>query len=155
MSQKEIPETGRLNIGGLNEGVVIDHIQAGGAMKIYEYLNLEKLDCSVAIIKNARSNKMGKKDIIKIEGPLDIDLNVLGVLDPNLTINIIKDNNIVAKHKLELAGKPLPEVTRCKNPRCITWIEQELPHSFKLTDRNRRIYRCIYCESKFKGSLVN
>ena len=102
MSQKEIPETGRLNIGGLNEGVVIDHIQAGGAMKIYEYLNLEKLDCSVAIIKNARSNKMGKKDIIKIEGPLDIDLNVLGVLDPNLTINIIKDNNIVAKHKLEL-----------------------------------------------------
>ena len=93
MSQKEIPETGRLNIGGLNEGVVIDHIQAGGAMKIYEYLNLEKLDCSVAIIKNARSNKMGKKDIIKIEGPLDIDLNVLGVLDPNLTINIIKDND--------------------------------------------------------------
>ena len=85
MSQKEIPETGRLNIGGLNEGVVIDHIQAGGAMKIYEYLNLEKLDCSVAIIKNARSNKMGKKDIIKIEGPLDIDLNVLGVLDPEVS----------------------------------------------------------------------
>ena len=131
MSQKEIPETGRLNIGGLNEGVVIDHIQAGGAMKIYEYLNLEKLDCSVAIIKNARSNKMGKKDIIKIEGPLDIDLNVLGVLDPNLTINIIKDNNIVAKHKLEL-------------PETVTGII-----------RNRRIYRCIYCESKFKGSLVN
>lgn len=111
MSQKEIPETGRLNIGGLNEGVVIDHIQAGGAMKIYEYLNLEKLDCSVAIIKNARSNKMGKKDIIKIEGPLDIDLNVLGVLDPNLTINIIKDNNIVAKHKLEL-----PETVTGINP---------------------------------------
>ena len=81
MSQKEIPETGRLNIGGLNEGVVIDHIQAGGAMKIYEYLNLEKLDCSVAIIKNARSNKMGKKDIIKIEGPLDIDLNVRSKLN--------------------------------------------------------------------------
>ena len=140
MSQKEIPETGRLNIGGLNEGVVIDHIQAGGAMKIYEYLNLEKLDCS--------------KDIIKIEGPLDIDLNVLGVLDPNLTINIIKDNNIVAKHKLELP-ETVTGIIRCKNPRCITSIEQELPHSFKLTDRNRRIYRCIYCESKFKGSLVN
>ncbi len=140
MSQKEIPETGRLNIGGLNEGVVIDHIQAGGAMKIYEYLNLEKLDCSVAIIK--------------IEGPLDIDLNVLGVLDPNLTINIIKDNNIVAKHKLELP-ETVTGIIRCKNPRCITSIEQELPHSFKLTDRNRRIYRCIYCESKFKGSLVN
>ena len=154
MSQKEIPETGRLNIGGLNEGVVIDHIQAGGAMKIYEYLNLEKLDCSVAIIKNARSNKMGKKDIIKIEGPLDIDLNVLGVLDPNLTINIIKDNNIVAKHKLELP-ETVTGIIRCENPRCITSIEQELPHSFKLTDRNRRIYRCIYCESKFKGSLVN
>ena len=119
MSQKEIPETGRLNIGGLNEGVVIDHIQAGGAMKIYEYLNLEKLDCSVAIIKNARSNKMGKKDIIKIEGPLDIDLNVLGVLDPNLTINIIKDNNIVAKHKLELP-ETVTGIIRCNNPRCIT-----------------------------------
>ena len=83
-----------LNISGLNEGIVIDHIQAGGAMKIYEYLNLEKLDCQVAIIKNARSSKMGKKDIIKIEGPLDIDLNVLGVLDHNITINIIKDNRI-------------------------------------------------------------
>ena len=119
MSQKEIPETGRLNIGGLNEGVVIDHIQAGGAMKIYEYLNLEKLDCSVAIIKNARSNKMGKKDIIKIEGPLDIDLNVLGVLDPNLTINIIKDNNIVAKHKLELPETVSGNIC-WKEERCIT-----------------------------------
>ena len=90
---------------------------------------------------------MGKKDIIKIEGPLDIDLNVLGVLDPNLTINIIKDNNIVAKHKLELP-ETVTGIIRCKNPRCITSIEQELPHSFKLTDRNRRIYRCIYCDSK-------
>lgn len=140
-----------LNIGGLNEGVVIDHIQAGGAMKIYEYLNLEKLDCSVAIIKNARSNKMGKKDIIKIEGPFDIDLNVLGVLDHNITINIIKDGKIAAKHAL-----PLPEtvtnIIKCKNPRCITSIEQELPHTFKLTNRKERIYRCIYCESKFKGN---
>lgn len=91
-----------LNISGLNEGIVIDHIQAGGAMKIYEYLNLEKLDCQVAIIKNARSSKMGKKDIIKIEGPLDIDLNVLGVLDHNITINIIKDNRIANKKFLEL-----------------------------------------------------
>lgn len=140
-----------LNIGGLNEGVVIDHIQAGGAMKIYEYLNLEKLDCSVAIIKNARSNKMGKKDIIKIEGPFDIDLNVLGVLDHNITINIIKEGKIAAKHAL-----PLPEtvtnIIKCKNPRCITSIEQELPHTFKLTNRKERIYRCIYCESKFKGN---
>ena len=139
-----------LNIGVLNEGIVIDHIQAGGAMKIYEYLNLEKLDCSVAIIKNARSNKMGKKDIIKIEGPFDIDLNVLGVLDHKITINIIKNNEIVEKKDL-----PLPErvtnIIRCKNPRCITSIEQELPHTFKLTDREKRIYRCIYCESKFRG----
>ena len=139
-----------LNIGVLNEGIVIDHIQAGGAMKIYEYLNLEKLDCSVAIIKNARSNKMGKKDIIKIEGPFDIDLNVLGVLDHKITINIIKDNEIVAKHPLELPDR-VTNIIRCKNPRCITSIEQELPHTFKLTDRDNRIYRCIYCESKFKG----
>ena len=143
-----------LNVGRIEEGFVLDHIKAGKSMTIYHDLKLDKLDCCVAIIKNARSNKMGKKDIIKIEGPLDIDLNVLGVLDPNLTINIIKDNNIVAKHKLELP-ETVTGIIRCKNPRCITSIEQELPHSFKLTDRNRRIYRCIYCESKFKGSLVN
>ena len=143
-----------LNISGLKEGIVLDHIEAGKSLDIYYHLGLDKLDCQVAIIKNARSNKMGRKDIIKIEGPLDIDLNVLGVLDPNLTINIIKDNNIVAKHKLELP-ETVTGIIRCKNPRCITSIEQELPHSFKLTDRNRRIYRCIYCESKFKGSLVN
>lgn len=140
-----------LNIGGLKEGIVIDHIQAGGAMKIYDYLNLEKLDCSVAIIKNARSNKMSKKDIIKIEGPLDIDLNVLGVLDHKITINIIKDNEIVDKKKLSLP-ETVTGIIKCKNPRCITSIEQELAHSFKLTDREKRIYRCIYCESKFKGN---
>lgn len=140
-----------LNISGLNQGIVIDHIQAGGAMKIYEYLNLEKLDCQVAIIKNAKSNKMGKKDIIKIEGPLDVDLNVLGVLDHNITINIIDDNKIVGKHTLELP-ETVTNIIRCKNPRCITSIEQELPHTFKLTDRDKRIYRCVYCESKFKGN---
>lgn len=139
-----------LNIGVLNEGIVIDHIQAGGAMKIYKYLNLEKLDCSVAIIKNARSNKMGKKDIIKIEGPLDIDLNVLGVLDHKITINIIKNNEIAEKKELSLPER-VTNIIRCKNPRCITSIEQELPHTFKLTDRKNRIYRCIYCESKFRG----
>jgi len=139
-----------LNIGVLNEGIVIDHIQAGGAMKIYSYLNLENLDCSVAIIKNARSNKMGKKDIIKIEGPFDIDLNVLGVLDHKITINIIKNNEIVEKKDLSLP-ECVTNIIRCKNPRCITSIEQELPHTFKLTDRKNRIYRCIYCESKFRG----
>ena len=140
-----------LNISGLDQGIVIDHIQAGGAMKIYEYLNLEKMDCQVAIIKNAKSNKMGKKDIIKIEGPLDIDLNVLGVLDHNITINIIKNNTIVGKHTLELP-ETVTNIIKCKNPRCITSIEQELPHRFKLTDKKNRIYRCIYCESKFKGN---
>lgn len=138
-----------LNIGGLHQGYVIDHIEAGGAMKIYDYLNLDRLDCSVAIIKNARSNKMGKKDIIKIEGALDIDLNVLGVLDHNITINVIQDDHIVKKHKLSLP-ETVTGIIRCKNPRCITSIEQELPHRFKLTDRENGVYRCIYCESKFK-----
>lgn len=138
-----------LNIGGLHQGYVIDHIEAGGAMKIYDYLNLDRLDCSVAIIKNARSNKMGKKDIIKIEGNLDIDLNVLGVLDHNITINVIQDDHIVKKHKLSLP-ETVTGIIRCKNPRCITSIEQELPHRFKLTDRENGVYRCIYCESKFK-----
>ena len=140
-----------LNISGLNQGVVIDDIQAGGAMKIYEYLNMEKLDCQVAIIKNAKSNKMGRKDIIKIEGPIQIDLNVLGILDHNITINIIENDKIVRKHTLELPDE-VTNIIRCKNPRCITSIEQELPHKFKLTDRKNRIYRCIYCESKFKGN---
>ena len=140
-----------LNISGLNQGVVIDHIQAGGAMKIYEYLNMEKLDCQVAIIKNAKSNKMGRKDIIKIEGPIQIDRNVLGILDHNITINIIENDKIVRKHTLELPDE-VTNIIRCKNPRCITSIEQELPHKFKLTDRKNRIYRCIYCESKFKGN---
>ena len=138
-----------LNIGGLHQGYVIDHIEAGGAMKIYDSLNLDRLDCSVAIIKNARSNKMGKKDIIKIEGDLDIDLNVLGVLDHNITINVIQDDHIVKKHKLSLP-ETVTGIIRCKNPRCITSIEQELPHRFKLTDRENGVYRCIYCESKFK-----
>lgn len=151
MEQKKQTETDGLNIGGLHQGIVIDHIQAGGAMKIYEYLNLEKLDCSVAIIKNAQSSKMNKKDIIKIEGPLDIDINVLGVLDHKITINIIEDNKIVAKKKLE-PPETVTGIIQCKNPRCITSVEQEIPHTFKLTDRDKRIYRCIYCESKFKGN---
>ena len=137
-----------LNISGINNGVVLDHIQAGKSMDIYHYLNLQELDCQVAIIKNARSNKMGKKDIIKIEGPITVNLEVLGVLDENITINVIQDNKIVEKKAL-----PLPEVVtnviKCKNPRCITSIEQELPHRFKLTDKKNRIYRCMYCEQKF------
>ncbi len=138
-----------LNIGGLNQGIVIDHIEAGGAMKIYSYLNLEKLDCSVAIIKNAKSNKMGKKDIIKIEGHLDIDLDILGVLDRNITVNIIENGQIITKRNLNLPEK-VTNIIKCKNPRCITSIERELPHSFKLTDRKKGVYRCIYCEQAFK-----
>ncbi len=137
-----------LNIGGLNEGVVIDHIKAGGAMEIYNYLGLEKLDCSVAIIKNARSNKMGKKDIIKIEGPITVNLDILGVLDSSITINVIRDNEIVEKRTLALP-EMVTNVIKCKNPRCMTSIEQELPHRFKLTDKENRVYRCLYCEQKF------
>lgn len=138
-----------LNIGGLNQGIVIDHIEAGGAMKIYSYLNLEKLDCSVAIIKNARSNKMGKKDIIKIDGFLDMDLDILGVLDRNITINIIEDGEIKSKKNLNLPER-VTNIIKCKNPRCITSIEQELPHIFRLTDKQKGVYRCVYCEQAFK-----
>ena len=138
-----------LNIGGLNHGVVIDHIAAGGAMKIYEYLKLEKLDCSVAIIKNARSNKMGKKDIIKIEGPIQVDLDMLGVLDPNLTLDIIENGKIIEKRNQNLPEQ-VTGIIRCKNPRCITSIEQELPHRFRLTNKEKGIYRCIYCEQAYK-----
>ena len=139
-----------LNIGGLNEGIVLDHIHAGGAMEIYNYLNLEKLDCSVAIIKNAKSNKMGRKDIIKIDQHIDIDFNMLAVLEPNMTINYIKDGVRVEKKQLNLPEK-IYGIIKCKNPRCITSIEQELPHRFKLTNREKAIYRCEYCEQSFKN----
>ncbi len=138
-----------LNIGGLNEGIVMDHIHAGGAMEIYNYLQLEKLDCSVAIIKNARSNKMGRKDIIKIDGPIDLDFDMLAVLDPNITIDVIKDGVIMEKRKLNMP-EHVTNIIRCKNPRCITSIEQELPHRFKLTNRLKGVYRCEYCEQSFR-----
>ena len=141
-----------LNIGGLSEGVVIDHIKAGGAMEIYNYLGLEKLDCSVAIIKNAKSNKMGKKDIIKIEGPITVNLDILGALDENITINVIKNNEIVEKRTLELP-EMVTNVIKCKNPRCITSIEQGLPHVFVLADEEKEIYRCKYCEEKYDGEI--
>lgn len=137
-----------LNIGVIRDGIVIDHIKAGKAMDIYAYLNLEKLDCSVAIIKNAKSNKMGKKDIIKIDGFLDIDLDILGVMDRNITVNIIKDGIRVEKRNLNLP-KQVTDIIKCKNPRCITSVEQEIPHIFKLTDKEKGIYRCIYCEQAF------
>lgn len=127
----------------------MDHIHAGGAMEIYNYLQLEKLDCSVAIIKNAKSNKMGRKDIIKIDGPIDLDFDMLAVLDPNITINVIKDGGIIEKRKLHLP-EHVTNIIRCRNPRCITSIERELPHRFKLTNRLKGVYRCEYCEQSFR-----
>ncbi|KMZ54881.1 aspartate carbamoyltransferase regulatory subunit [Dorea sp. D27] len=138
-----------LNVGSISEGFVLDHIQAGRSMDIYKHLKLDKLDCCVAIIKNARSSKMGRKDIIKIECPIDfIDLDILGFIDHNITINIIKDQKIVDKKALKLP-KEITNVIRCKNPRCITSIEQELDHIFVLTDPKNEIYRCKYCEEKY------
>ena len=137
-----------LNISGIQEGFVLDHIQAGMSLQIYHDLKLDKLDCTVAIIKNARSSKMGKKDIIKIEGGLDlVDLDVLGFIDHNITVNIIKDGKIVEKKRLSLPKK-ITNVIKCKNPRCITSIEQELKHIFILTDEENQVYRCKYCEEK-------
>lgn len=138
-----------LNISGLKEGIVLDHIEAGKSLEIYYNLGLDKLDCQVAIIKNARSNKMEKKDIIKIEGGLDhIDLDILGYIDHNITVNIIRDNLIVEKKALSLPKK-ITNVIQCKNPRCITSIEQGLPHVFYLADEEKEIYRCMYCEEKY------
>lgn len=138
-----------LNISGLNEGIVLDHIQAGKSLDIYYHLGLDKLECQVAIIKNAKSNKMGRKDIIKIEGPMDsLDLKVLGYIDHNITVNIIHDDKIVEKKTLKLPKK-ITNVIQCKNPRCITSIEQELPHIFYLSDQKTETYRCMYCEEKY------
>ena len=138
-----------LTIGKIKEGFVLDHIAAGKSMEIYKYLKLDKLDCCVAIIKNAKSNKQGKKDIIKIEGGLDlVDLDVLGFIDHNITVNIIKDGKIVEKKRLSLPKK-ITNVIKCKNPRCITSIEQELKHIFILTDEENQVYRCKYCEEKY------
>lgn len=138
-----------LNVGKLTEGFVLDHIQAGRCMEIYRYLGLDKLDCCVAIIKNAKSKKMGKKDIIKIDGGLDsVDLDILGFIDHNITVNIIKNGEIVEKKELTLP-KTVTNIIKCRNPRCITSIEQELDHVFYLTDEEKQVYRCKYCEEKY------
>lgn len=140
-----------LNISGLKEGLVLDHIEAGRSLDIYYHLGLDKLECQVAIIKNARSNKMGRKDIIKIDGMIDnLDLQVLGYIDHKITVNIIKDDKIVEKKKLKLPQK-ITNVIPCKNPRCITSIEQELPHEFYLADETNKVYRCMYCEEKYSN----
>jgi len=138
-----------MNIDGITNGLVIDHIEAGKGMELYNALHLGDLESSVALIKNVNSHKMGKKDIIKVDEVLDVDLDVLGFIDPNITVNIIKDNEIVGKKHIELP-KIVTNLIKCKNPRCITSTEQELPHIFKLTDPKTRTYRCVYCEAKAK-----
>ncbi len=140
-----------LNVGALETGFVLDHIKAGKAMTIYHDLKLDQLDCTVAIIENARSNKMGKKDIIKVECPIeDLDLGIVGFIDPNITVNVIQNGRIVDKKKLSLPQE-IRNVIRCKNPRCITSIEQGLDQVFVLSDPENAVYRCKYCEEKYHG----
>ncbi|MDD7401064.1 MAG: aspartate carbamoyltransferase regulatory subunit [Eubacteriales bacterium] len=134
-------------IGSIHDGLVIDHIPAGKAMEIYEYLDLDQLDCQVAIIKNAESAKRGRKDILKINEIIDLDYDLLGYIDPHITVNVIRDGQRVKKFHPALPEK-LVGVLKCKNPRCISSIEQELPQIFQLTDRDQGIYRCIYCDTK-------
>lgn len=142
-----------MNIDSIKNGIVIDHIPAGKGMELYKLLGLDSLDCSVALIKNVGSRKMGKKDIIKIDSDFDVDTDILGFVDPDVTVNIIKDGKIAEKKTIGLPER-LNNVLICKNPRCISATEQELPQIFKLTDRERRIYRCIYCETKAKNSVL-
>lgn len=138
-----------MNIDGITNGLVIDHIEAGKGMELYNALHLGDLECSVALIKNVTSHKMGKKDIIKVDEVIDVDLDALGFIDPTITVNTIKNNEIVSKAHIELP-KQVKNIIKCKNPRCITSTEQELPHIFKLTDPEKRLYRCIYCETKYE-----
>ncbi len=138
-----------MNIDSIKNGIVIDHIKAGKGMEIYKFLNLDAMECPVAIIKNAVSRRMGKKDIIKIDTTPDIDLRVLGYIDPDATINVIQDEKLVKKYHPGLP-ETIKDIIKCKNPRCITSTEQELPHIFKLTDKEKHIYRCVYCETQAK-----
>ena len=136
-------------IGQIKDGIVLDHITAGRSMEIYNILNLDKLDCTVALIQNAVSPKMGKKDIIKIGTLMDINFEVLGYIDPGITVNIIRDGKVAERRKIGLPERVVG-VIKCKNPRCITSVEQEIVHEFKLTDRSKKVYRCIYCEHEAK-----
>jgi aspartate carbamoyltransferase regulatory subunit len=136
-----------MNIDSIYTGFVIDHIGAGKGMTLYKLLGLAKLECPVAMIMNATSKRMGKKDIIKIDGDIDIDMDVIGYVDPDATVNVIREGKLVEKRDITVP-KELKNVLFCKNPRCITSTEQELPHIFRLTDEKKRIYRCIYCDTK-------
>ena len=136
-----------MNIDSIQNGIVIDHISAGRGMRLYELLDLGSLECSVAIIKNVNSQKLGKKDIIKIDAAIPVNLDVIGYVDPGATVNIIRDGVLTEKRAIEMP-ELLTNVIYCKNPRCITQVEQELKHVFRLADREQKIYRCIYCETK-------
>ncbi len=138
-----------MNVDEIKNGFVIDHIKAGQGMEIYKFLGLEHLNCPIAIIKNAYSRRMGRKDIIKVDTDTTLDLSVLGYIDPDVTVNVICDGVNVKKYHPELPLE-IVNIVPCKNPRCITSTEQELPHIFRLTDKENRTYRCIYCESKAK-----
>lgn len=138
-----------MNIDSIQNGVVIDHIEAGCGMKIYKLLHLDELDASVAIIKNVQSGKMGKKDIIKVDADIDLNLDVIGYVDPDATVNIIKNGTLTEKLSIDMP-ETLVNVIKCKNPRCITSCEQEIEHIFKLADKDNKEYRCLYCETKAK-----
>ncbi|MCI5686973.1 aspartate carbamoyltransferase regulatory subunit [Anaerovoracaceae bacterium 41-7] len=138
-----------MNIDGVSTGIVLDHIKAGKSMQIYELLRLDKINNCVAIIQNADSSKYGKKDIIKIDQLIDLDFDVLGYVDDNITVNIVKDGKLFEKKHLELP-ETLTDVIKCKNPRCITSIEQEIVHKFKLVDKEKQVYRCVYCDAESK-----
>ena len=137
-------------IGQITDGIVLDHITAGKGMQVYKILGLDELDCTVALIKNADSVKMGKKDIIKIAKKIELDFDVLGYIDPGITVNIIEDGKKAKREKLRLPERVV-DVIKCKNPRCITSTEQELTHEFYLADAEKKIYRCLYCESMAKN----
>lgn len=136
-----------MRVDAVNNGIVIDHIESGKAMEIYRLLSLDDLDCTVAILKNVPSSKMGRKDIIKIDCRMDINFDVLGYISPNVTVDIIKDGVVSEKKHIDLP-EILTDILKCKNPRCITSVEQEIQHIFKLTDREHRVYRCIYCDTQ-------
>jgi aspartate carbamoyltransferase regulatory subunit len=138
-----------MNIDSIKNGYVLDHIKAGKAMEIYEQLNLANLDCQVALITNAKSKKMGRKDIIKIDRLIDIDLDKLGFIDPNITVDVVKEEKLIEKKKIDLPEK-IVNVAKCKNPRCITSVEKDLDQIFVLTDKENQIYRCHYCETSLK-----
>ena len=136
-----------MKIDSIKNGIVLDHITAGKSMELYKLLGLDDLECSVALIKNVHSSKMGKKDIIKIDADIPIDMDAIGYVDPGVTIDIIRDGVLVEKKNISLP-ETITNVIFCKNPRCITSTEQELPHVFRLTDASNKVYRCVYCETK-------